>query len=368
MSNLPLTPVIDVNIISSPTASATPQFNLGLIIGNSTHITTAVRTKVYASTAEMLADGFLITDPEVVAATTYFSQVPKPNNVVIGRWDTAAPETIDTVIADCRVKNTDWYALYVTGTFTDANIITAAATVEALDPPSVMFANTSTAAVKAGTAGNVAETLKTAKYQRTVLQYSTVTNAALAIMGYAMGANGFDKPSYTLMFKPEVGIATESLTTANVLAIENNNCNVYIDRGGYTIFEKGITPSGIFFDEVIGLDMLAASIQTGVMNLFTSAAKVPQTDSGVTQIIGTIVKPCDEAVSRGFIAPGIWTGAQIGNIETGDTLPLGYVIIADPVSGQSQADREARKAPNISVLVKLAGAIHSAIINVYVNR
>jgi hypothetical protein len=367
MSNLPITPVIDVNIISSPVALGRLDFNLGLIIGDSLHISTVTRVKIYASTIEMIADGFLITDPEVIAATIYFAQSPKPNNVAIGRFDAATPETIATCLTDCRAKNSDWYACYITEA-TDANVTDAALVIESLDPASFLFADSNSAAIAAGTALNLAEVLKGHSYQRTLLQYSLSENVGAAIMGYAMGANGFDKPTYTLMFKQEVGITPDSLTTSQVNIIEGNNCNVYVNRGGYSIFEKGVTPSGIFFDEILGLDMLAESIRVNVMNLFTSTLKIPQTDSGVTQIIGVITQPCDEAVTRNFIAPGTWTGAPIGGVATGDTLVLGYAIIADSVADQSDADRAARKAPNISVLVKLAGAIHSAIINVYVNR
>lgn len=367
MPNLPLTPVIDVNIISSPIALGRLDFNLGLIIGDTVKIGTTTRVKVYANTTEMVADGFAITDPEYLAATIYFSQSPKPNNVAIGYYDTATPESIATCLADCRAKNNDWYACYITEA-TDQIIIDAALVVEALDPASYMFADSDTAAIAAGTTGNLAEVLIGLGYDRTLLQYSVTANSGAAIMGYAMGANGFDKPTYTLKFKQEIGITPDTLTTAEVTAIEANNANVYVNRGGYKIFENGTAASGIFFDEILGLDMLAESIKVGVMNLFTTTLKIPQTDAGVTQIIGAVTNPCDEAVRRNFIAPGIWTGAPIGNVATGDTLPLGYKIIADPVSSQSQADREARKAPPISVLVKLAGAIHSAIINVYVNR
>lgn len=367
MANLPLTPVIDVNIISAPVALGRLDFNLGLIIGDSTHISTATRVKVYADTAEMVADGFLTTDPEYLAATVYFAQSPKPNNVAIGRFDSTTPETIATCLNDCRAKNSDWYAFYITDS-TDQLITDAALVTETLDPASYQFADSDSSDIPAGTAGNLLEDLAALGYNRTMVQYSVTANAGAAIMGYAMGANGFDKPTYTLMFKQEVGITPDTLTTAQVNAIEANNGNVYINRGGYKIFEKGTASSGIFFDEILGLDMLAESIRVGVMNLFTTTLKVPQTDAGVTQIIGAITNPCDEAVTRGFIAPGVWTGAPIGSVSTGDTLPLGYTILADTVASQSQADREARKAPPISVLVKLAGAIHSAIINVYVNR
>lgn len=367
MPSLPLTPIIDVNIISSPLALGRLDFNLGLIIGASAHISTATRVKTYASVAEMVADGFALTDPEAEAATIYFSQTPQPNNVVIGRFDATTPETIEACLLDCRSKNGDWYACYITEP-TDAIIEDAAAQVEALVPESFLFADSDSAAIPAGTAGNLAEVLEGLSYKRTLLQYSTSEYAAVAIMGFAMGANGYDKPTYTLMHKQEVGITPDVLTTTQVGVIEANNANVYVTRGGYKVFEKGNTPSGIFFDEIIGLDMLAEAIRVNVMNLFTSSLKIPQTEAGVTQIFSQIANACDEALERQFIAPGAWTGPPYGNVETGDILPTGYAIFAGAIADQSQADREARKAPDISVLVKLAGAVHSAVIDVYVNR
>lgn len=51
-----------------------------------------------------------------------------------------------------------------------------------------------------------------------------------------------------------------------------------------------------------------------------------------------------------------------------DTLPGGYLIQSEPIDSQSQADRDARKAPPIYVSLKLAGAIHHVTISVDVNR
>jgi len=73
-------------------------------------------------------------------------------------------------------------------------------------------------------------------------------------------------------------------------------------------------------------------------------------------------------VRRGFLAPGQWNGQNILNLSTGDMLPKGYLVQAEPVASQAQADREARKCPPIYVAIKEAGAIHSLLIGVYVNR
>ena len=77
---------------------------------------------------------------------------------------------------------------------------------------------------------------------------------------------------------------------------------------------------------------------------------------------------CNKYVNTGFIAPGKWNGGEVLNLENGDYLASGYLVQSEPIDSQSQADRDARKAPPIYVCVKLAGAIEFVTIDVYVNR
>ena len=76
----------------------------------------------------------------------------------------------------------------------------------------------------------------------------------------------------------------------------------------------------------------------------------------------------DQAVNNGLIAPGVWNGGPIGQIESGDTLTKGYYVYADAVANQEQSDREARKSPVIQAAIKMAGAIHYADVQINVVR
>ena len=91
---LPISDIIQVNISAPAGVVVARQFNQGLIVGNSARITSAVRLKQYASLAAMVADGFLITDPEYIAAGLYFGQLAVPQFVWIG---TQVPTAIATV-------------------------------------------------------------------------------------------------------------------------------------------------------------------------------------------------------------------------------------------------------------------------------
>jgi hypothetical protein len=104
------------------------------------------------------------------------------------------------------------------------------------------------------------------------------------------------------------------------------------------------------------------------MDALYQLPKIPQTDAGVSYLITRLQEPLETAVKIGFIAPGKWTGPTLLSLNTNDFLSRGYLILSESVNDQAQADREARKAPPIYIPIKLAGAIHSIAIGVYVNR
>ena len=369
MPTLSLNDIVSVVVSVSPAATVRSGFNLALIIGTSTIISAADRVKLYSGLEDMIADGFAADDPEYVAAQRYFAQVPKPSTVAIGRWDTTGDETIVEAVTACRVKNTNWYVCTVCGA-TKANIEDVAEYIETAVPTAAFFYTTADVDVPAGTAGNIMVLLKAANYKRTLGQYSTEDDAVAAILGYAMGANtGLANSAYTLAYKSEVGVTPEDLNLTEVTAIKAQNGNVYINRGAtYDLFEQGVMADGTAFDELLNLDMLANDIQLAVMDLLVSVPKVPQTEDGVSLLVNAINGPCSEARNKGFIAPGVWNASPILNLNTGDMLSQGYLVLADTIANQSQSDREARKSPPIYVPVKLSGAIEHAVINVLVNR
>ena len=372
--------IVDVVVEVSPLAAPRPTFNQMLIMGSSNHIAAANRVAMVESMAEVSALGYTANEAEYIAAGIYFSQQPAPNKLWLGRWDESGNETALQAFTACRLASFDWYV----GSCVSANANKAihanlAAYTEAATPTTIYAYTTGDNDVLAGSNNSIGDTLKTLEYSRTIGQYSTAQAnnaypnniyAINAIMGYAMGQNTqLLNSAYTLKFKREIGIAAEPLTSNQVTAIEGKNVNLYLNYGSYyNIFEQGVMADGSFFDEKINLDMLSSDIQLNVMDLLYENPKVPQTDAGVTQIIHAINQACDSAVNRGFIGPGTWTGSEIYNLKYGDSLPKGYLVQAATLASQSDADRQARKSPSIYVAIKEAGAIHSVLIGVSINR
>lgn len=364
-----LSNIASVTVQVSPLSTVNNTFNLGLIVGPSTIISATDRVKVYSGTDDMTSEGWTGSESEYLAAQMYFNQTPRPSKVAIGRWNNTGTETAVQAVTACRAANNDWYAVYVCDSV-KADIEAISAYIETATPLSAYFYDTKDSDVLAGTAGNVMDTLKQAARHRTWGQYSTVSYAGVAAMGYAMGANtGLANSAYTLAYKTEVGVTPEVLTTQQVQTILGYNGNIYTNYGSsYNLLVQGTMADGTSFDEVLNLDVLTNDIQTSVVRALTSGTKVPQTEEGVTLLLNAITVPCNNARKRGVIAPGIWNGAPILSLNTGDTLSMGYMVLADTLANQSQADRDARKSPPIYVAAKMAGSIEHAVIGIVVNR
>lgn len=277
-------------------------------------------------------------------------------------------ETITEYLTACRQANDEWYCVSVCSAITDSEIIAGAQYCESCSP-SALFCFTTNEASALTSNPNIFASLKTLGLRRCFGQYSTQhLDAVLAIIGWAMGIIT-KNVSFTLAYKPEIGVNVEAdISKTGFNQLNSNNGNVYDQRGSYNIFEQGKMADGSYFDEVIQLDKYQLEMQNAIMNELTTNTKIAQTEDGMTLLISVLNKICNSMFNAGFIAGGVWQGKKILNLETGDSIPNGYLVQAESIDSQSQADREARKAPPIYVALKLAGAIHYVIIKIDVNR
>lgn len=284
-------------------------------------------------------------------------------------------ETPLEAFTSCRQADGEWYVGNLCMNLTDEQILEVAAYTESCTPDSVFAFTTSEEAVTDPTDGGIFSQLQLRMYRRTIGQYSTAdADAIVAIVGWAMGAmTGTANSAYTLAYKSEVGVlaenAVQNFPTNKVNAVKGFNGNVYINRGSYyNIFEEGKVFDGSWFDEIIYLDKFKNDCQLTIMDLLVQNNKLPQTESGMGRIKNAIKTECESLNNIGFIAAGVWKSGDMLDLKYGDTLPRGYIIQSEPINDQSQADRDARKAPPIYVSLKLAGAIHHVTVQVDVNR
>lgn len=90
---LPVSNIVNVQVVMSPVAAATRNFGSLLILGDSTVIDTAERMRLYNQLADVAQD-FGTTAPEYLAAALYFGQSPQPSTLYIGRWARTATAAI----------------------------------------------------------------------------------------------------------------------------------------------------------------------------------------------------------------------------------------------------------------------------------
>lgn len=377
---LPVSNVVNVDVIMSPVAATGRNFGALLILGTSTVIPVTERIRQY-SAIEDIGDDFGVDSPEYEAATIFFSQSPKPTLVYIGRWAKTLAEgeegAVETLLqaVNASLQYTNWYGLAIADSadLVEADVISVAAAIEASSLSRILAVTTDDVNVLvAGNTDNIGYKLKAAGYGRTFWQYSSSSKyAAISAFGRAFTVNFTgNNTTITLKFKTEPGVTYETLTTTQAAAIDSINGNVYVYYANDTaIIQQGVMANGDFFDERHGLDWLQNYVQTNLYNLlYTSATKIPQTDAGVTRLMTNVEASLDQAVNNGLVAPGVWNGGPIGQIESGDTLTKGYYVYADAVSSQAQSDREARKSPVIQAALKLAGAIHYGDVQINVVR
>ena len=379
---LPLSGIVNVDIIMSPAATAGRNFGAMLIMGTSTVIPLTERLRLYTSAADIGTD-FGLDSAEYQAASLYFSQSPQPQQLYIGRWaktlasgEEGKTETLAEAM-NAALEYASWYGLAVAtaadDVVSDEDILAVAAAIEAAGQSRVFAVTTaSEATLSATSTTDLAARLKAAGYARTFVQYSTHSRfAAVSAFARAFTVNfSGSNTTLTLKFKTEPGVTYETLSASQAAVLESKRANAYVlFANDSAILQQGVMANGDFFDERHGLDWLQNYVQTNLYNLlYTSTSKIPQTEAGITRLLSNVEASMDQAVTNGLIAPGVWNGGAIGQLAAGDTLTKGYYAYAQPLALQAQADREARKAPLIQVACKLAGAVHYADVQINVVR
>ncbi|MFS7244469.1 DUF3383 family protein [Rahnella inusitata] len=377
---LPVSNVVNVDVIMSPTAATGRNFGALLILGPSEVIPITERIRLYSG-AEDIGNDFGVTSEEYKAATVFFSQSPAPTQAYVGRWaktiataETGTPETLLQAV-NAVLQFTNWYGLGIahTDALVDADVLSVATAIESAGVSRILAVTTQDPdTLVTATTTDLASKLKAGSYGRTFCQYSSSSKyAALSAFGRAFTVNfNGNNTTITLKFKQEPVVTYETLTTAQAAALDAKDANVFVYYANDTaIIQQGVMSNGDFFDERHGLDWLQNYVQTNLFNLlYTSTTKIPQTEAGITRLLTNVEQSMDQAVSNGLVGAGIWNGGPIGQVSPGDTLTKGYYVYANPLSTQAQADREKRKAPLIQVACKLAGAVHFADVQINVVR
>ena len=359
--------IVKLSLYINYAAATATMFDSGLILGDSTVISTTTRVKQYASAADMLADGFDDDDPEYLAALIYFNQDPAPASVYVGVKGNA--ETLSEALLACFEAGGDFWGIYVCG-LSAADALTLTGLLGTQNRGMLFFAQTGTVA-DAIVADGPLDNLYQTKSRRVFAMLGNAGTDAVAVLGRVVGLNNSHRDNaFSLCYKDlSTDVSVRALTQTNVDAVKALNASVYVTRGYYhKLLENGATPSGLRVDESMYLDMIIADIQDACFNLIANNdTKLPQSDETSTLFINTISSVLDNYVSRGVLGEGIWRGAPLGNLNTGDAIS-GYTMYVDSFYNQSTANRQAHKAMPITIALSLSGSVETIELEVYAQQ
>jgi hypothetical protein len=255
----------------------------------------------------------------------------------------------------------------------DADHLALAAYCEAAVPPHYYgITNAEVATLDPTSEADLAAQLSDFGYNKTAIQYSTTNaNAISSYLARILTTQwGGSNTTIDLMYKREPGVAPEQLSATQANALAGKNCNVYAAyANGAHMIQHGVSCSGVYTDTIIGADAMAGDVQAAVFNtMYTTATKVPQTDSGMGLLVNAASRVGAQYSANGYLNSGIWNAQGFGTLSPGDLLPLGFYVWSPSILLQSEADRAARKAPIIQIAAKTAGAIEQSDVIIFVNQ
>ncbi|WP_288445441.1 DUF3383 domain-containing protein [uncultured Serratia sp.] len=283
------------------------------------------------------------------------------------------PETPSEALGKLENTFQNWYGAYFAAALTDEQLTDAHDWVASAPSAKVLAFTAIRDEQLLWDNANVLKRLADKNSGRLMVQYNKTgdDHAAAALLGIALSTNwNAINSAKTVKFKQQTSVQSDDRITLNEAEKARRlGVNFYTDYDGVAMLAEGVMIGGTFIDETVGLDaFLDACQKQAFSTLQGNASKIPQTDKGQAQLIGSLVTIGEEFVRNGFLAGGVWRGNDVGNLTYGDRLDAGYYFYSDTYDWQSIADREARKAMPILCAIKLAGAIHSADLLIQFNR
>ena len=381
---LNMDPVVQINVSVGASSVVPGVFDVGAILtataGTGTPLTTTTRYVAYDSLAEV-ASGVTDTKPAFAtttdvykAAAKFFGVSPAPTQLIVIFYDTTegTTETPTSAMLDAIEKGAEFYGVYYspkaaeTAANIKTNTVAVASALNSLNNGVLFYGVTGTAAQISGNDG-IMKAMALASAKRAVgLACTTDVDDACGLMGVAMGyAHSAADRSFAMCYKPIATATVNGFTQSEVTSIKDVNGNVYVSRTKNRAgLENGATGSGLRFDDVLYLDMMAHDIQASLYSMIAdNPTKFPQNDTTSTLFISEINRILEGYYDIGVLSEAAWRGTLYDGMEEDMIVEHGYFAFADSFDEQSSADRALHKSMPITVLLCMAGSVESVVIN-----
>lgn len=339
--------IVNVNITRQTTSVAVAAFNVPLILSTfaTSKTTTAfTRARSYKSIQELVDDGWASTDAVYKVANAIFSQNPCVSRVVVGRAD-SSDATVAASLSAIAAEDNGWYGVVVDQAMA-SDFDDVAAWVESAKKFAI-FWTTDADTPDSTKSTDLASVLKAASYDRSAVIYHVQPSTGADYPDAAWMGEGFpyDPGTSTWAYKTLRGVTADKINGNQETALQTKNCNYYSEVGGVNITQEGKVASGEWIDIIIGTDWIEARLREAVYGALVNNRKIPYDDSGIAIIEGLVKSVLSQAAAAGIL--------QGDSIEV--TVPK-YKDIP-------QADKLARKLPDVKFTALYQGAIQRTTIN-----
>ena len=386
-SIIPLSYTVNVNVFAEPALPVAPNINTCAIITQDPIPATWASGQAFGQyvTAQSVAADFGINSNTYAIANAIFSQ--KPNLLFGGGQLVVIPRlqspSLESVVA-CLERAQS--LVYFFGFIIDQELtVSAPSTFSAIaqyaQANNLMWFYTSSQ-INDLNPGSPFDLLRQAAENQTIYSYygSPLLNGSGAqqtqifsgsFAGRFMSVN-FEAPNSTLTMnlKQLTGILQDNTLPITALDAANTvGANVYANMSSFPC----LLTSGAngWSDQIFNQFWLKFQLQTdGFDYLAGIPTKVPFTDAGVKSVMNVLGTTMQQAVFNGFLAPGQWpnTAPTFGNpaLLLSQVAKNGYYLFAPKVSTLTQAQKQSKIAPVISIAALTAGSIQGITIGVYV--
>lgn len=316
--------------------------DLNTILVLSVHTRFAEDYRIYETASAMLTDGFLTSDFAYKAVNAIFSQNPRPAKVVVGKK--LSGDTY-TVAVNKAMTAYNQFLFLITDATLDADKLAIAALIETTEKFHVL--SSASAAIIAGTAGNLFLQLQTLGYTRTFYMYSLLGAASIPEAAWCGRFAPVQIGSTTWIYKTLVGMTPDVLSPTQQSNLKAANACWYtvVDGGKQpVVFGENKVASGEYIDVMLGVQWIITRMRERVWGTMLNAAKINFDNAGIGKIQSDAMTVLAEAV--GF------------NILSDSPQPV--VTVPNALSLTS-AERNTRNLAGVKFKARLAGAIQTAL-------
>ena len=313
-------------------------FSTIMVIG--THTIGTGRVLTYTDTDQMLEDGFKDTDAVYKAVSAAFSQIPRPAQVKVGKWD--GKEAIADALAAIRNEDDDFYGIALADRTVDNTKLfcTATADVNAKD---------------AAQSTDILSQLQAKNYFRTASWYHALAadeypDVAIMAKCFAITPGG-----ETWADRELASITADNLTETEYIAITKKSGNTFEKCRNTSITQNGKVAAGEWIDIIRFRDWIQEKMAVRILSLLINSNKIGYIDPDLTKIDNVMKGVLQEGQDNGGIAPTEYTEDGTANLGWVTSVPL-----ASSIDTNTKASRELK---GVTFMARLAGAIHVVEVN-----